>query len=474
MGIKKNFGYNLILTVCNYLFPLIVYPYISRVLQVDNIGICNFVDNIINYFVLFSLAGISSYGVREIARYKDDVEKTSKIFSTLFILNFILTIGSCILLVICTLYLDSLAPYRDFLWVGLIKLIFSIFLIEWFFQGMSMFRFITIRSILIRLVFVVSVFTFVKEQQDVLIYFIIYVGITIINGIVNWQYSHKFVHLIYKNLNFKNVLKPVASFGYYRIMTSMYTTFNVVFLGFVSTDTQVGYFSTASKLNGIIMSVFTAFTTVMVPHVSKMLKEGAHDRLEQTAKRTMQILISLSLPVVYFCIIYASEIIYLISGPGYEGAIIPFQIASCLILIIGVEQITVQQFLMASTKSNRPIMILSTVGAITGILLNILLTPTFLSTGSAMAWSVSEISIMIASLYFLYKYMDFSIWDNEYLKALMLSALYLIPLYITHKFVSNIWLSLALGIIFTLIVFGIITMFQPKLKEELKNLLTRK
>jgi Membrane protein involved in the export of O-antigen and teichoic acid len=86
-SIKKNFFYNGLLTVANYLFPLITYPYVSRVLGVSNIGICNFVDSIVNYFILFSMMGISIVGVREIAAVREDREARNRVFSNLIALN---------------------------------------------------------------------------------------------------------------------------------------------------------------------------------------------------------------------------------------------------------------------------------------------------------------------------------------------------------------------------------------------------
>ena len=82
-SVKKNFGYNLLLTFCKYLFPLITYPYVSRVLGVDKIGTCNFVDGLINYFILFSTLGIGSFGVREIARCKGNLDERNRVFSSL-------------------------------------------------------------------------------------------------------------------------------------------------------------------------------------------------------------------------------------------------------------------------------------------------------------------------------------------------------------------------------------------------------
>ena len=100
MGIKRNFFFSSILTTANYIFPLIIFPYISRVLGVNNIGICNFVDSIINYFILFSMMGLSITGIREIAKVKKDKSILQQTFSSLFVLNLISTSIALILLII--------------------------------------------------------------------------------------------------------------------------------------------------------------------------------------------------------------------------------------------------------------------------------------------------------------------------------------------------------------------------------------
>ena len=99
MSIKKNFIYSSIVTVSNYLFPFITYPYVSRVLGVTNIGICNFVDSIINYFILFSMMGIGIIGIREIARVNNDQQAVKDIFSKLFFINGVTTLIALIVLI---------------------------------------------------------------------------------------------------------------------------------------------------------------------------------------------------------------------------------------------------------------------------------------------------------------------------------------------------------------------------------------
>lgn len=129
-----------------------------------------------------------------------------------------------------------------------------------------------------------------------------------------------------------------------------------------------------------------------------------------------------------FTIIFAKPIILLLSGKGYDGAIIPMQIVMPLILIIGYEQILVIQTLMP-LKYDKAILINSIVGACIGILLNILLVSNYKSIGSALVWFVSELSILLTAQYFVWKiikikfplkYLFKNIIDNIPLFAFML------------------------------------------------------
>lgn len=401
-SVKKNFAYNLLLTLSKYLFPLITYPYVSRVLGVSNIGICNFVDSLIDYFVLFSTLGVGSFGVREIARCKSNLERRNKTFSSLMAINFVGTIIAVVVLVLCTLYVPSLQVYRDFLWIGLVKLFFSLFLIEWLFEGLQEFKYITLRTIAVRFLYVVGVFVFIRSPDDAIIYYALTVGSVFVNALWNWNYSRKFRTFSLSQVSFRIFILPVLVFGYYRLLTYMYTTFNMVFLGFCSGDKDVGYFATATKMYSILMGVFTAFTNVMVPKVSELLSDGNFEKIQKIADDTFNILTIVSLPIIIACLFCADEIIFIIAGRGYEGAILPFKIVIFLLLIIGMEQIVIQQFLMAST-SNKSIFIVSTVGAVIGILGNIVLTTRLGAVGSAMSWGLSELSVLVVGMYLVKK-----------------------------------------------------------------------
>ena len=184
-NIKKNFFYSSVLTTANYLFPMLTYPYVARVLGVDKIGLCNFADSIISYFLLFSMMGIGSVGIREIAKYRGNQEKLDQAYSSLFILNSITTIIAVIALLIATYSVPQLYANRELMFVGAVRLLTNYLQIEWLFKGLEDFKYITVRTLTVKVFYVIAVFLFVRTKNDYVIYFALFTLMVMVNAIIN-------------------------------------------------------------------------------------------------------------------------------------------------------------------------------------------------------------------------------------------------------------------------------------------------
>ena len=193
MGLKSNFLYNSIITSANYLFPLIVFPYVSRILGPHYLGIFNFVDSVIYYFYMFGMMGIGIIGVREIAAVQHDMKKRNEVFSSLLFLNAIFVATVIVLLIICIQIIPTLNQYKYLFVVGIANIIASFLLLDWLFKGMEDFRFITIRTIIIKCLYLASIFIFVRVPEDYGIYYILTTLSVIANAAVNLWYSRHFV-----------------------------------------------------------------------------------------------------------------------------------------------------------------------------------------------------------------------------------------------------------------------------------------
>lgn len=407
-SIKKNFIYSSILTVSNYLFPLITFPYISRVLGVTNIGICDYVDSIINYFVLFSMMGISATGIREIAAAKGDKDKLSRTFSSLLCLNFVFCVIAFVGLIVCIEFIPDLQGYRRLLYIGASKLIGNVFLFEWLYKGMEDFAYITKRTLLVKCLYVISIFVFVRNSDDYMFYYILLSCMVVVNAFINCFHSRKYVTLMLSGIDIKPYIKSFLTIGSYLILTSFYTSFNVIFLGYNCGDTQVGYYTTATKLFTLLIALYTAFTGVMLPRLSALRAEGKYEEFKVLVSKSIELILCVSIPIVTVACIFTPDIVSIISGKGFEGAFLPTRIIMPLILIIGLEQILVLQILMP-LKNDRAILANSIIGASVGFLMNVLLVKQFQAVGSACVWLCSEFAVLCVAQYFVRTQLEFVI-----------------------------------------------------------------
>ena len=420
MGIKKNIVYSSILTVSGYLFPLLTFPYVTRILGVENIGICNFYDGVTNYFILFGMLGIVNLGIREIAKCNGDINRLNNTFSSLFTLNLIATIISIFIFIIIGLTVDKIGNNPSMVIIGISKVLANCMLIEWLFKGLEDFKYITLRTLIVRLSYVISIFIFVRAKDDYIIYFALTTSMFIINAFVNLYMGRKIVKIRLSFTKIKPYIKPFFTLGLYQILTSMYTTFNVVYLGFVSSDTEVGYYATATKLYTIILSFYTAFTGVMLPRMSALLSQNKFEEFKAYIRESSKFLYLFSIPLILLSITFAPVIVNIIAGHGYEGAILPMRIIMPLMLIIGLEQVLVYQVLFP-LNDDKAILVNSVIGASVGITFNVLLVGHLLAIGSAISWVASEISVLLTAYWFIKKRIKISIDSNFLIKILFFS-----------------------------------------------------
>ena len=418
-----------------------VYPYVSRVLGVANIGACNFVDSIVEYFTILSMMGMNTTGIREIAKCKNDQQKLANVFSQLFSLNTLTTITAIIILIIATNIVPKFAPYKDLLYIGVGKLFFNYMLINWFFQGLENFKYIAARTIFVKILFVISVFLFVKTETDVKLYYFLVALTWAGNGIINFIYAKKYVSFNFTLKINKAIIGSFFILGVYWFMNSMYTTLNVAFLGFATNDIEVGYYTTANKLLTVIMTMFTALTSVMVPRVSVALKSNDNSEAKALIRKAINALMLFAIPLIFFVFPFSQELIYLMSGKGYEGATTPLQIMTPLFFLVGYDQIIVLQTLLPMGK-DKDILRNSILAASVGIISNIFLTLNFGKNGSAIVLILAELSVLLSSQFCVTKYLDLKIPFKLIIKHIIGFSPIIIICYVIKYFINSYVISL--------------------------------
>ena len=389
VSIKKNFAYKSILTISTYLMGFVTFPYVSRILGVERLGLVSFVDNTVSYFLLFATMGIAFLGVREIAAVKHDKLQRDVVFSRILGLNLAFTLLALIVYLSCVMFIPKLHQYKELFYIGMAKILFTAFVIEWFYTGIENFRYITLRTIAVKLLYVIAVFMFIRNRDDYVLYFLLTVGVVVVNAVVNMAYLRRFVQISWKSLYNLGYLKQNITLGIYAIMTSMYLTFNVMFLGLVSNNTEVGYYTTAFKLYSVILGFFSAFTSVMLPRMSALLANGEQERFQQLVGKSFSAMYTFSIPLILCSIILAPQIIYVLSGPGYEGAILPMRIIMPAMLFVGIAQVLAVQILMPM-KKDKTLLLASILGASMSLLINFVTVDYLQSVGTAIVLLCSE------------------------------------------------------------------------------------
>lgn len=403
-GVRSGLMWSAMLTGATYVFPLIVYPYVSRVLGVADIGLVGFIDSVVTWFILISMMGISILGIRETAKAQGSPEGLGRVLSGLLAVNGVMTLVCLVAMAAVTVAVPQLREHWRLMGVGMCKLLFNLFIVEWFWRGIGKFRYITVRTVVVRAAYVAAVFLTVKGPDDTFLYYFLTMTVVAVTAAVNMWRTRRHAALSRRLVSFRLMAEEARrharsffSLGTYMLLTAFYTTLNVVILGFVSTDTEVGYYSTAVKLFSIFLALITALGMAVMPRTSVLASQGRRDVIRKDSVRYVRVLICAAVPVSVLGVVFAPEAVMLLCGPGYEGAVLPVRIIFPFIAVFGMEQLLVMQILTPLGR-DRAVNRNSLVAAAVGVALNALLVPHFGAAGSAVVWVTCETIVMSLSI----------------------------------------------------------------------------
>lgn len=406
MSVKNSVFYNVLLAISQVFFPLITFPYLARTLGPEHVGALNFAESMAKYFVMLAALGIPIYGIREIAKLQNKIEERTKLFTEIFTINFICTIGLSLLFFIGIHLVPQLFSERELFYWTVLYFILQVFYLEWFFNGMDQFRFIAIRQFIIRFFFIVFVFVLIKSKSDYVNYMKMQVGLNVLIVILNYNSLKKLIIIdqyLFENLDLKKHLKPLLYLFLTIFSISIYFSLDTILLGFLANNESVGYYSTALKLNKLIIAVFSAITVAIFPSLIGLYQNGEIEKFKEYIRQVFFVLISISIPAMTILILYAQEIVHLLFSTSFDRAILPLQITAPLILIVSLSSIFGFQILSAFSK-DRQILYSAIIGMVISIILSVLLVPHFKEVGEAITILVTELSVCLSFIYFTNKY----------------------------------------------------------------------
>lgn len=393
MSTKKNFIYNVAYQILVMVLPLITTPYIARVIGPEGVGIQSYTYSIANYFVLFALLGINNHGSRSIAMVRDDREKLSRKFSSIYSVQLIMSITMIVLYFMYVLFFVN--NNKIIYIIQSIYILSALLDINWFFFGIEQFKLTVIRNTIIKLVSVVSIFIIVRSAEDLYLYSLILALGSLVSQIILWKYLKKYTKLI--KVTRKEIilqLKPILVLFIPAIAVSVYKIMDKIMLGYMTTMVEVGFFENSEKIINIPLGLISALGVVMLPKMSNIYANGNEESGKKYIGLSIDFILFISFGAIFGLIGVSPVWIPIFLGDRFMDCVKIVSIMSTSIIFLGCANVIRTQFLIPKKKDN--IYITSTIiGASVNLFINYLLIGKYGAVGATIGTVFAEGSVCL-------------------------------------------------------------------------------
>lgn len=443
-----NFIYNFLYTGLNLLFPLITAPYVSRVLGASNLGIVNFATVVVNWFILFATFGTTTYGIREIAKRRENIEQLNKIYTEIFVINGLFSIIITLIYYMVIISIDQFSTEFPLYIIMSLIIILNIFNIEWLYVGLEEYRFITIRSAIVKIISLICIFLFVRGENHYVVFGLVSVLATSFNGILNFFYSRKFVKLDFKRINPFRHIKYLFVFFLHTFIVNIYTSFDQILLGFLADSKSVAFMNRSRTIIAMAISVSYAISNVTLPRASYYL-ENDKERFKQLLTLAPNMILWITVPITVGCISLASDIMYILGGKEFVEATTLLQVLSLTILISPLAAYLQNQVLVP-TGNEKYGLYSAFITSFLSFSLNLYLIPQIGYLGAGITQVISELTVICIRYYLSKSKLGFVEINfvNKSTISYFFSAIFMFLVIIYIRFVlENVIISLLLGVI---------------------------
>ena len=395
---KLNGILNVIKRCLHIIFPLLTFPYLSRILGPENLGKFSYADSIINYFLLAAMLGVESYAVREGARFRDDKTKLYKFVSEVFTINIvsgIFVLGFFLLMIFSN---QSLIEYRMLLLILGFMIPATILGRDYINVIYEDFLYITVRYIIIQLIALALIFILINESTDYVKYTIIFVLSYSLGYLINIFYTSKI--LPYKlsfNKDIKQHLIPIFILFCGQISTVIYIQSGITMLGIFKTESEVGIYTIASKIPLLTKSIVNALTAVTIPRIVYFLGHNELKNYENYTQRLFYYLFFAIAPIVTGLTLEAKYVLRIVGGTEYLSGTFSLQILSVM-LIFAVFAGYFCNAILIPNRKEKDFLYITIFAAVINVALNLIFIPPLGILGTAISTLVSEVVVLIFAI----------------------------------------------------------------------------
>ena len=461
---KKSLGVNAFLnglrSVLNLFFPLITFPYISRVLSVPGIGIYNFSNTYISYFILIAGLGIATYAVREGAKYRENKDKINDFVSQIFSLNMIATVIAYLLLFASLIIFKNLRNYISCILIFSLQILFTTLGTEWIYTIYEDYTYITIRSIVFKMISIVLLFLLVRRPEDYLIYAAITVFSAVGSNLLNFIHARNFVHIkLTTKTNWKYHLKPILIIFASAIAVTIYVSSDTTILGLLKNDYAVGIYSTSVKIYQIAQGLLSALLTVTIPRLAFLWGRRRISEYNQVLSKVIDSLGILVLPAAVGLIMLSREVILIIASEKYLPSVNSLRIISWAIIFSIFSWIFSDCVLIPAKRENF-VLRNTVITAIENIILNFILIPFLSYDGTSLSTVIAEFTVMIMNGYSCRDIIKPVIFKKDTLKNLLDSIIGCVGIVVICLLCDigfkSLWLKTIFSVVLSVIMYGAI------------------
>lgn len=455
-GLKSNFIYNFISQILTLIIPLITTPYLARVLHETGNGQFSYASSIITYFTLFAMLGFDTYGQRQIAACQNDEEKKSRIFWEICILKTFCTVIAYAVLCSVLFTVGFGETYNRLILLLSIQVIAIPFDIQFFFRGDEDFRSIAIRTIIMRLIGLICIFVFVKDEGDTWVYALCFSVSMLASNLIMWPALIKRIHKCkWKELSLVKHIKPSLLIFLPIVATTIYSVFDKTMIGLLSEnpDYENGCYEQAYKINSVALMLITIISPVMLSRNAHDFKNGDIDSVKRHLHFAANYVWMMGIPLIVGFAVLSDNLRSWYLGEGYTEVPLLLMIMSVRFIASGFGEIFGTQLFFAIGKEQYPL-IGSIAASVVNLTLNFFLIPIYGAVGAALATAVCEVTVTVILAVFAYRLhiisfrkIIFSSW-----KYLLAAGIMFVPIFFMQRALGS-----AVWTFFVITLVGILT-----------------
>ena len=436
-GVVKNVFSLGVVQLCNYVFPFITIPIISRIIGPDKFGVINFAAAFMTYFTLLINYGFDLSATRAITNSNNDPAVRDRIFNQVMLAKIVLFSVSLVVFLVCLFTVPQLKNEKAVALFSFILCFSWVITPNWLYQAMQELSRVAIFNVFTKIIFTVVILVMIKQKDDYIWQPLAMSLAQLIVGIFSFAYAIKRYRIHLRLAKLKPVMELLWNervIFFSMVVINLYTTTNVVLLGFLQSPTQVGYYTAGYRLIIILQSLMMMpISQALFPFIGSAFSVSKEKGLD-TVRQIVPVISLLTVSAALVMFLVGHFIIMILYGHKFEPSIIVFRILAFLPVIIGWSNLLGIQT-MLNLKMDKQFFRITATGAVSSIALNFILVTQFGFVGSALTWLCTEIFIVVAMYVVLSKH-NINIVEKKYFTTSHFMR-YLKPIILTVKHKIN-------------------------------------